>query len=439
MTAKLRAIRGMKPLLIVSALWLGLLGTGQAVAGGILLYEAGTPDVGLASAGWGARAQDASAILANPAGMTRLEGSQVLVGVQALYGDYGFSIGQGSSPGLGDGDGGNPIGWFPGGSAFISYSASSDLKFGFGMAGNFGLSEKYDDNWVGRYYVQKATLLGMSLLPSVAYKVSDKFSVGGSLNIMYGMLKQQMAVNNVAPGFEDGRLKLDDDAWGVGVNVGLLYELSTATRFSLTYNSQVDLDFKAPAEFSSLAPGLEALLRGRGLLNATVDLGIKVPQQAMVSGFHQVTPRWAILGSLGWQQWSKFGEPEVGVNSNNPTSLTTDLEFDDTWHAALGAQCGLSEAWLLNFGVAYDSKFQSGSTVSPILPVNDSWRFGAGLQNQVSKMFSWGVAAEYAYAGTLDVNKQSSTPVALGGRGDLVGSFKDAGILFLAVHFNWVF
>lgn len=424
---------------IAITLWLWLFDAGQAVAGGILLYEAGTPDVGLGSAGWGARAQDASTILTNPAGMTRLEGTQIMLGAQALYGDYGFSIGQGSSPDLGAGDGGNPIGWFPGGSAFVSYSASPDLKFGFGLAGNFGLSEKYDDNWVGRYYIQDATILGMSLLPSVAYKVSDKFSVGGSLNIMYGMLTQEMAVNNVAPGFGDGRLKLDDDVWGMGVNLGLLYELSTATRFSLTYNSQVDLDFKAPAEFSSLAPGLEALLRSRGLLNANVDLGIKVPQQAMVSGFHQVTPRWAILGSLGWQQWSKFGEPEVGVNSNNPTSLTTDLEFDDTWHAALGAQCGLNEAWLLNFGVAYDSKFQSGSTVSPILPVNDSWRFGAGLQNQVSKMFSWGVAAEYAYAGTLDVNKQSSTPIALGGRGDLVGSFKDAAILFLAVHFNWVF
>jgi len=97
----------MKPLLIVSALWLGLLSTGQAVAGGILLYEAGTPDVGLGSAGWGARAQDASTILTNPAGMTRLEDSQVLLGAQALYGDHGFSIGQETSPGLGAGDGGN--------------------------------------------------------------------------------------------------------------------------------------------------------------------------------------------------------------------------------------------------------------------------------------------------------------------------------------------
>jgi long-chain fatty acid transport protein len=439
MTEHSRAIRGTKLILLASALWMSVIGTGHAVAGGLLLYEVGTADVGLASAGWGARAQDASAILTNPAGMTRLDGSQVMVGAQTLYGDYGFSIGSETSSGLGAGDGGNPIGWFPGGGAFFSYSASTDLKFGFGMTGNFGLAEKYDDNWAGRYYVQEATLLGMSLLPSVAYKVTDQFSVGGSLNVMYGMLRNQVAVNNAAPNFGDGQLKLDDTTWGLGFNLGLLYELSAATRFSLTYNSQIDLDFKAPAEFSNLSPGLEALLQGRGLINAHVDLGIKVPQQVMVSGFHQVTPRWAMLGSVGWQQWSKFGKAEVGVDSNNPTSLTTDLEFDDTWHAALGAQYSMSEAWMLNLGVAYDSKFQSGSTVSPILPTNDAWRFGVGVQNQVSKTFNWGVAAEYAYGGTLDVNKQSSAPVALGGRGNLVGSYKDTGMLFLGVHFNWVF
>jgi long-chain fatty acid transport protein len=307
------------------------------------------------------------------------------------------------------------------------------------MTGNFGLSEKYDDNWVGRYYVQEATLLGMSFLPSIAYKVNDKFSVGGSLNVMYGILKNQVAVNNVAPGAGDGQLKLDDTTWGLGFNIGLLYQLSANTRFSLTYNSQVDLDFSAPAEFSSLAPGLQAILRARGLLDANVDLGMKVPQQVMVSAFHQISPRWAVLGSLGWQQWSKFGKVEVSVDSSNPTSLTTSLDYDDTWHAALGAQYSMSDAWMLNFGVAYDSKFQGGSTVSPMLPANDAWRFGAGVQNQYSKTFSWGFSAEYIYGGTLDVDKRSAAPVALGGRGDLIGSYPDTGMFFLAFNFNWKF
>lgn len=54
--------------------------SGSAAAGGLLLYEVGTADVGLASAGYTARAQDASTVLTNPAGMTRLPGKQLLLG-----------------------------------------------------------------------------------------------------------------------------------------------------------------------------------------------------------------------------------------------------------------------------------------------------------------------------------------------------------------------
>src|SRR5512134_513660 len=47
-----------------------------AQAGGLSLYEIATSDVGLASAGWTARAQDPATLLKNPAGMSLLEGNQ---------------------------------------------------------------------------------------------------------------------------------------------------------------------------------------------------------------------------------------------------------------------------------------------------------------------------------------------------------------------------
>ena len=109
------------------------------------------------------------------------------------------------------------------------------------------------------------------------------------------------------------------------------------------------------------------------------------------SCYHEIDPRWAVLGSVGWQQWSKFGEVEIGVDSNNPVGLTTRLNFKDTWHVAGGAQYKLSDAWLLNGGIAYDSGFQDNNAV------------------------------------------------ALGGRGDVVGSFNDVRFPVLAVNFNWKF
>ena len=421
-----------------------VLASGQACAGGMLAYEVGTADVGLASAGYGARAQDASTVFTNPAGMTRLQGTQAQASGQLLWANTRYSIGAGTSPLLGNDNGGYAVGsggWFPGGGAFFSYSVSPDLKLGFALAGNFGAPLKYDNDWAGRYYVQSTTMLGVSLLPSIAFKVNDRLSLGAGLNAMYGMYTNQVAINNVAPIFGDGRLKLDDRTWGWGANLGLLYEIDEGTRIGLTWNSQVNLDFKGPAKFSNLSPRVAAALDSAGLLNSTIKVGIKVPQQVMASVFTQLDPQWALLGSVGWQQWSKFGAINIGVeDSSHPVSLTTDIPFKDTWHVATGAQYRLSEPWLLNFGVAYDSGFQpDGSTVSPLMPLNSAWRFGLGGQKQLSKTAVWGLAAEYIYGGTLKTDLQSSAPVALGGRGNLIGSYDNTATLVMSVYGNWKF
>jgi len=412
-----------------------------AFAGGIMLYEVGTADVGLASAGYGARAQDASTVLTNPAGMTRLDGTQVLLAGQVMWADTKFSIGTGTSPALGNGDGGYTIGqngWFPGGGAFASYSASPDLKLGMALTGNFGMPLNYDEGWVGRYYVQEATMLGLSVMPTVAYKLSDKVSVGAGLNAMYGIYKNQVAINNVNPAYGDGQLKMQDETWGWGANVGVLFEPDARTRFGLVWNSQINLDFSSPLEFSNLAPGIQHALNERGLLDASANVGLKVPQGVMLSAYAQTSDRWALLGSVGWQQWSKFGQVQLGIDDvNNPTSVTENLEYEDTWHVAAGAQYRYSEAWLINFGVAYDSGFQPGN-IPPLMPTNSAWRFGAGAQQQLDKNAFWGFAAECAYGGNLDVAIYGR-PVALGGRGDVIGSFNQAGSIFLAAYYNWKF
>jgi long-chain fatty acid transport protein len=427
-----------------AALWAATgLASGPAAAGGLLLYELGTAEVGLAAAGYSARAQDASTAFTNPAGMTRLEGTQVLAGGQLMWLNNRFSIGDGTSAALGGNDGGRVFGsggFVPGGGAFVTHSLSPDLKVGFAVAGNFGSIVDYDESWVGRYRVQQATLLGVSFVPSIAYRVNDKLSLGAGVNAMYGVFKQQVAVNNVLPGTPDGRLELDDNTWGWGANLGLLYQVSPETRVGLTWNSRVKLDFSAPAQFSGLGPGLSTLLGARGLLGAQVDLGVTVPQQVMASAFSKIDDRWAVMGNVGWQQWSKFGEAEVGIdNVLNPRSLTTALDFKDTWHVALGAQYRPSGPWTFNFGVAYDSGFQSGSNVSPLLPVNAAWRFGVGGEQQVSKTFKWGVAGELLYGGTLDVDQPSALPPVLGGRGSLVGSFDNTASVVFSAYGNWSF
>jgi long-chain fatty acid transport protein len=408
----------------------------RAMAGGLTLYEIGTRDVGLASAGYTARAQDASTVLTNPAGMILLQGTQALAGAQLMYGNINFSP-KDSADSAGGSNGGNAFGWLPGASAFVSHTLAPDLKVGFGVAGNFGLALRYNNHWIGRYYGKEAALPAISLLPSVAYRLDERWSVGASVNAMYGIMKTEISVNNAGPGMPDGEFRLDDRTWGWGANIGLLYELDEHTRFGLTYTSQVNLDYKPHAGFDHVGPVLGAALANRGLQGAEIDLGIKVPQGLQASVVHQLDRRWTVLGSVGWQQWSKFGKVDVGIEGNDLKE--TALNFDDTWHAALGAQYHPDDVRTFDFGVAYDSGFEDKDNVSTLLPWNSAWRFGVGMHTHVHKGFDWGVAAEYLYGGTLGVNKRSNLPVALGGRGDVVGSYNNTRLVFLSAYASWKF
>jgi long-chain fatty acid transport protein len=100
----------------------------MAWSAGLMLYEQGTPDVGLASAGQGARDQDASTVFTNPAGMTQLDGSQLLVGVEPLFGNLTFSPnGKTTVKGTNGGNAAVPL---PSGSFFYVHSLSPTSSWG---------------------------------------------------------------------------------------------------------------------------------------------------------------------------------------------------------------------------------------------------------------------------------------------------------------------
>ena len=184
---------------------------------------------------------------------------------------------------------------------------------------------------------------------------------------------------------------------------------------------------------------LSSVLRARGLQDANVNLGMNVPQGVNAGLYHEINDQWALLGSVGWQQWSRFGQVDVGIDSNNPVSLTADRNYKDTWHLAAGTQYRASERVTLMGGIAYDSEFQDSNNIPPAIPANAAWRFGFGGQIEESKTFNWGLSAEYLYAGSLKTNLSGLPPV-IGGRGNLAGSYEQpAGILFLAANLNFKF
>jgi len=401
--------------------------------GGVWLYEGGTPDLGTAGAGRAALAADASTAGANPAGMTRLDRSQMLAAVQGLYVNAKFDT---EISGFGSGDGGNAGGFVPSGGLHYVHRVTDDFRLGISTGSYFGLGVDYDDDWAGRYYTTKAELLVFGINPAAGYRINNWLSVGAGFSVLYATLDQKAAVNNQVtdPGFADGELKLDSDDVGYGFNLGLMLTPRAGTRFGLTYRSEVDLEFKDAASLKNIGPVLQGLLNATGLAGSKVDIDMTIPQALMLSGYHQLTDRLAIMGNIGWQEWSAFGKQDLTLKSTTSTTFTQDLDYDDTWHFGLGAQYRFAERWLWSVGAAYDTSPTDEDTRTPDLPLDRQIRVGTGIQYDWNQNVTVGAAYEYLDAGDAEIDQEGG-PL----QGPLKGDYDTNAIHFFAVNLIWKF
>jgi long-chain fatty acid transport protein len=401
-----------------------------ALAAGLSLYETGAPDLGTAQAGQAALAADASTAAANPAGMTLLDRTQLLISAGAMLPTINFNPGaQTTTSGKG---GGNAGVFFPLGSGAFVYKLSDRWRLGVATGSNFGLAVDYGKEWAGRYYLTRNSLITGQINPSVAYRVNRWMSVGVGFTISVGRMYDQVKVRNLLPGLPDGGLDFESWCVGAGGNIGFLFHPNPKLRFGLTYQSPIDFTFGFNPHTTGLGPGYEAILRRNGVIGTKVNLDVTVPQQLMSSLYYQLTPKLVLMGDLGWQNWSSFGQTTLGISSVNQRSIAVDLKYVDTWHTAIGTQYRLGEKWLWSAGFAYDSSPVSEANRTPTLPLDRQLRYGTGIQYVLSEDITVGAANEMVDGGKAPYNVKRG-PLA----GRLQGGYVNNLLDFLAFNLVW--
>ncbi|EBR0436300.1 fatty acid transporter [Salmonella enterica subsp. enterica serovar Thompson] len=387
---------------------LGLFLSQTSHASALYFYEIGTEDTALAGAGQAARAQDASTIVTNPAGMTRLPDHMFTGGLQAMDGDVSYSL----EDDTGRKSPGDIMRFFPNASAFYTQKFNDDFYVGIGLYGNYGLSINFD-NWQGDRLIKKSTMVAMTLSPSVAYKLNDRLSVGGAVNANYGFLS---LTRNVGESDE----KQKDHDWAMSYRLGLLMELTDQTRAGITWTSQTkyNFDIDGKARLPNL-PNIE--------YDLPISAQVRAPQQIMLSVVHDINKQWSVMGDLGWQDWSQFGAPKIIVSGQE---VDKNNRLKDSWHTALGVQYRPTEQWRVNAGVAFDSTiYDSQSDVALTLPTGDEWRFAAGAQYQITQQSNIGVAASYLHMQSSHVQSPAFYK----------GSYDDPYFWFASVNYSYQF
>lgn len=153
-----------------------------------------------------AEAADASTIYYNPAGMSRLKGTQVSQGLQLLsvrgqFHDEGSALLDGTVTGGGNGGTYHPklIG---GGEFYATTPYDDQITLGLGIFVPYGANVNYKSDWAGRYSLDRAAIESVNINPSLSIRFDDKHSIGFGVSgqIMHLRLRSVADVKNAVAG-----------------------------------------------------------------------------------------------------------------------------------------------------------------------------------------------------------------------------------------------
>ena len=380
-------------------------------AGGLYLNEFGTPSMGVAGAGANAVASDASTSFHNPAGMTRIKSKELMVTAGLLNSIVKFDPDSDTPVPGGDGsDAGGP-GPIIGG--FYVHSLSDRWKLGANLVTISGAVLDYDDDWTGRYQNTEVTLLTMTFSPTIAYRVNDWLSLGGGPQIMYADLEMKAKAPLPGPGGREGEVTIDGNDVAFGFGLGALFELNERTRLGLVYQSEIEPEFDGDVDLSP--PGL----------TAGTDTEITLARFIKLSGYHELNDQWALLGTVGWEDWSAFKDVNISTDSG---SADIPRNWDDTWKFAAGVHYRPVEEWLLQLGMSYDTSPVDKEDRTADMPIDRQIRYATGVQYKLSDRLSTGAQFVYADYGKAKIDSNQ-----------LKGDYKQNDIFFLAINANWKF
>jgi len=349
-------------------------------AGGLSLPQIGTAE-STATAGVSnvTNNRDASAVVSNPAGLSGIEDSSVMLGLQYLNVDSSFELDDNEQPDI---DSGGAI-FIP----HLSYAKRIDDKWVAGVALHApgGLELEYANGIFGQGLVKSSQITVANLTASAAYQVNERFAVGASIIAQYSALNTKLS--------ELVSVKSSD--WSPSYSLSAQYQLTDATHVAALYN----------------AGGTHDLNIDFSLLSASVDVELNWPQSFEMGVYHKLTDKVVVMANANWQDWSNFGD-----------------KYEDTYGAGIAMSYQLDE-WKLQTGFSADSSPLSSANRGQALPLDEQWRFGFGAETVLSNGMTLGLAYQFQSLGDGEIDGDKIT--------QLNGSYDENHVHFITASLSF--
>lgn len=368
-----------------------------AHAAGFMLTEQSAGALGRAYAGVGVDGTDLSGVYYNPATMTLHPGTQIQAGFVAVGLDLAF---EGTNDYAGVTENGQyntqaiPHG-------YISHQLTDSMWIGLAMTVPFGMGTEYKDDWRLANRGISAEVLTFDFNPNVAWKVSDKLSLGAGMSIQYAAADLKMQ-DKLAGLSVNGEVDADSIAWGF--NVGVMWSPLENLRFGLSYRSRVNHNADGDFTLSGGNAYVDGALGQMGLAQGVpydATATISTPAWAMATAAWDVNSLLSLYATFRWTDWSSFDTLDI----KSPKGLlplggtkTVENHWQDTYLVSVGADLRFTNWWTFRAGIGYEtSAVDDPKYRTAIIPDADRLWLALGSSFHATKNMQIDVSAAWLH------------------------------------------
>lgn len=303
---------------------------------------------------------------------------------------------------------------------FVVSPYYGDFRFGLAIAAPYGLAKNWRDAYP-RATAQKFSLEVIEFNPTASYKFNDMVSVAVGPRMLYNQAEVQTDARYVGL---PAAIDMEGDTLEWGWNAALSVKPNEDLNFSVTYRSNVDLDFEGDVD----------IFAGRPLPTIDGEVSIPAPAVLTIAAAFDVTD--ALNVELSWDRtfWSEYEyldfdfTPAVGIPA---FEAPRPKNWDDSSAYRIGVSYKLNEVWTLLGGFAYDESPVPDETLGFELPDSDAYLFSAGTQYKVNEQMELGVGVLY------DLKEEREVTVSP--LGTVYGEFTDSAAWLVTVGLNYKF
>jgi len=359
---------------------------GVAHAAGYGLYEMGARALGQAGA-FTARADDPSSMFFNPAGLSRIDGQELLLSPNLIVFKAEFA---GVSPNPGYGVHEQTVDKvFPPLAVYYARGVGRKVAAGIGIYNPYGLEAQWanPNQYTGRYISTRSKITPFYFVPTAAVALNDRLRIGAGANIVWSNVRLERHIAAYDPFLDQtvdvGTVTLDShDSFAVGFNAGLQWWPPGKLKFGGTYRSKVVVDYTGHADFTQRITGdaaFDPIVAATFPPDQAISTSIPFPAQGSFGIAYQSCPSWAFEGDLNYTWWGVFDQLEVSFAQTPSRNLVAIENWKNALSVRVGAEYrkGGTAPWSYRAGYYYDETPQPASGVGPLLP--DANRHGISL------------------------------------------------------------